>query len=134
MPSAVALADLPIPLLKKLALGREMLNHVDDDEKPACAGMHEKGYSFDRAPLPANSSLKKVPTPVVPAAIQFSAYRFCAGCPVLQECRDWADAKHEEGLWGGVYRVKTGGLRKYQSFDLLAADVDLVTGAVPVSA
>lgn len=122
--TSIGLEDLPIALLRKLDLGRPILNHRDEDKRPACAGQHELGHTFDRAPLP-NNQTRAPRTAAVPPKVELSAFRFCAPCPVRQECKDWADSKREEGLWGGVYRVKVGGGRSYQTHDLLASlDLD----------
>lgn len=32
-----------------------------------------------------------------------TAVRICRGCPVMQECRDWAlDTRVRYGIWGGL--------------------------------
>jgi Transcription factor WhiB len=40
-----------------------------------------------------------------------SARRYCAWCPVLRECAQWADRGSEVGLYAGVYRSSVGAHR-----------------------
>jgi hypothetical protein len=106
----VALSDLPLELLRKLDLGRPMLNHADERERAACTGVFNG--SFDRAANPS-----RVRTETIPAEAQLAAQAYCAGCPILQECGAYADTNREEGLHGGGYRVKVAG--QYRVFELL---------------
>lgn len=32
--------------------------------------------------------------------------RLCAGCPVRDECLDWAISHEEQGMWGGLTKVE----------------------------
>lgn len=109
----VALSDLPLDLLKKLDLGRPMLNHVDERERAACSG--NGSFAFDRA----NHYRTRVRPATIPDEVKDSAKTFCAGCPLLAECAAYADKGREEGLWGGSYRVKVAG--QYRIFELLPA-------------
>lgn len=113
----IALEDLPIKLLKKLKLDRVLLSHRDDSDRPACAGKHTE-FSFDRVNLSTNGTAAPVPP-----SVRQAAKMFCAGCPVRLECAADADATSEEGLWGGVYRVKTTRKRitVYERHDVLAS-------------
>jgi len=36
----------------------------------------------------------------------------CRGCPVREECLDWAIAHHETGYWGGTTDVDRRSLRR----------------------
>jgi WhiB family redox-sensing transcriptional regulator len=36
------------------------------------------------------------------------ALPYCAACPVRRECREWADAEGEQGVWGGTYISREG--------------------------
>lgn len=40
-----------------------------------------------------------------------TARRYCAGCPVLAECRGFADETSAQGVWGGEYRHNASGKR-----------------------
>ena len=114
----VALSDLPLELLKALDLGRPMLGHRDEEDRPACTGQF---YSdFDRA----NHRIGGGRTAMVPDSVFESAKRFCAGCPIRQECGAYADLKREEGLWGGAYRLRLSGsntTKNYRVMELLPA-------------
>lgn len=104
MARPVALGDLPLGLLRRLDLSRPMLNHPDT--RPACAGqLAETGWTI--------TDIKDVDT------ARLAAYRFCRGCPLLAECRAYADAGKEEGVWGGQLR-KRKSWRNYQVTDLFA--------------
>lgn len=50
------------------------------------------------------------------------ARRWCARCPVLEECGAEADAGREVGLWGGVFRY--GGAGRYQWTKVLPSAPD----------
>jgi len=111
----VALADLPLELLKRLELGRPMLNHRDD--RPACA--EAPSTSFDRLNHAVSTGRRVVE---VPQEIKMAAKLYCGECPIMAECAAWADTKREEGLWGGSYRVKLSNkdrTRNYLVLDLL---------------
>ena len=92
MSGLVALGDLPLGLLARLDLGRPMLNHAED--RPACAG--ETGNTAFTLTDTRNFSLA-----------QAVALRFCRRCPLLVECRRYADTRKEEGVWGGQMRRRT---------------------------
>lgn len=115
----VALSDLPLGLLKLLDLGRPMLNHRD--ERPACAAATTvESRPFDRA----NHRVGGGRPATVPEAAFTAAREFCAGCPIRVECGAEADAKREEGLWGGAYRLRlssSGRRQTYRVMELLPA-------------
>ena len=57
----------------------------------------------------------------VPAVVVEAARRWCAGCPVRQQCGQAADERREIGLWSGIYRIqRTNRKRDYVKYDLLA--------------
>jgi hypothetical protein len=41
---------------------------------------------------------------------------WCAGCPVLRECRAFGDEHRHTGMWGGIYRRTHQGRYKVRSF------------------
>lgn len=43
------------------------------------------------------------------AALRVAAELYCAGCPALQACSDFASAARHTGLYGGVYRYRRKG-------------------------
>lgn len=128
--NSVALEDLPIKLLVALKLNRPILNHREDEDRPACASLSPESaeYSFDRARQPDGCRPTKN-VPVVPVAVQAAALRFCADCPVRRECGTDADATKEEGLWGGQYRFKESKTRRYMKYDLLDPNIDYSVAA-----
>jgi len=113
----LALEDLPIKLLQRLMLDRPTLNHAED--RPACAGLYQE-FQFDH-----REGRRGVRS--IPEEIQRSALRFCAGCPLINQCRAEGDTTREEGLWGGVYRrwAHHGRKRVYERYDLLGLEVAL---------
>lgn len=108
--NSLALEDLPIRLLKELGLDRPMLN---SQNRPLCTGLSTE-FQFD-------CTKGKKGDRSVPEAAYTSALRFCAGCPVRQQCAADGDMTSEEGLWGGVYRrwVHRDKRRVYEQIDLL---------------
>lgn len=40
------------------------------------------------------------------------AMRHCAVCPVRSDCRAWAIAGKEQGVWGGLYLERDGRVRR----------------------
>lgn len=41
------------------------------------------------------------------------AYRYCARCPVIAECAEYADAtRQREGVWGGQTEVQRAAARR----------------------
>lgn len=113
--NAIALEDLPIRLLQQLDLGRPMLNHADETMRPACAGK-EAEYRFDHRE-------QRNGYRGISEELQRSAFALCQGCPLRSECAADADAKREQGLWGGIYRrfAVRAGRKVYESFDLLSS-------------
>lgn len=57
---------------------------------------------------------KFVPDHTDPTQMQGLARRFCQDCPVLQACGQHADQAKEFGLWGGVFRHRSGETGRYQ--------------------
>ena len=44
---------------------------------------------------------------------QAFAYRYCARCPVIAECAEYADAtRQREGVWGGQTEVQRAAARR----------------------
>lgn len=82
--------------------------------RAACAGADPN--LFEERPL--SGPIKRVPEEILSTALQY-----CAGCPVLAECKAEADANPAmTGLLGGVFRtlnLRSSTLGAYRSFDLL---------------
>lgn len=54
------------------------------------------------------STLDAVMFPALPARSAQSWMRFCSGCPVVRECREFGELSGSSGIWGGVYHSGTG--------------------------
>lgn len=76
------------------------LGHFDEEWRPQalCRYIDDPGHNpFDH--------LGAHPTPQHTQA----ARDYCARCPVIQQCADYADQHETYGVWGGAYR--NGGIR-----------------------
>jgi transcription factor WhiB len=92
-PNQVSFGDLPIKLLQKLDLSRAMLQHRDDEDRPACTGvMDTDGF--------VHTKLTERSWDV--------ARRYCASCPIFDECDAYATARKEQGVWAGKLRRREG--------------------------
>ena len=43
--------------------------------------------------------------------LRITGREFCAGCPVIAECKAFADETSAQGVWGGEYRHNASGKR-----------------------
>lgn len=92
-PVATLLWESTLPLLA------DLLSDPDDwRSRGACVGADPELFS----PPGEDERIRGYP----PRAVQ--AAGFCHGCPVREECRDWADRRREVGVWGGSWRNGIG--------------------------
>ena len=76
-------------------------------DQAACAGMDTNWFFDDTVGNPIDATKARLREHFTPAQVNnIKAARTCQGCPVRQECGDFAEAnKIGHGLWGGQRRT-----------------------------
>lgn len=88
----------------------ELIGCFEDDWRPlsACKGAPWELFW----PLPDGERARGVP----PRAVEAAAY--CQACPVIDQCRRWADTHRVLGVWAGEWRI--GKYTAYKAVPIVA--------------
>ena len=83
-----------------LPLLAELLGDQDDwRSRGACVGADYRLFE----PAADGERLRGYPARAIAAA------RYCRTCPVIEQCRRWAEARKEQGVWAAEWRTGLAG-------------------------